>query len=316
MLNHALCKMLTIAAAAIAITTSGCLNDSPASPSPVEGKAGTASLITQESPSTPSGKTARSANTSGTTGHGRQRATTEGGSDGGETPGPVVDLTWNPPTTGGTPTSYTAVRERYDSQTIQASSCTTQAGTTECTANFDSLTLDPHYFEVRAVRNDRQGEGSTVRVTVRESQPESAPGPVTGLTATQISGTMDVVVSWTAPTGTRVDSYTVGPENNTVTMQASSCTTTPGSTTCTMTFADNAVGTHSFSVTATNGSGTSSATTTVTVSEASAPGAVQNVRGEQQGYRNVVTLSWEALTTGTASGYSITRGRTDTRRLS
>lgn len=85
----------------------------------------------------------------------------------------AVDLTWHPPTTGDTATSYYVTRELFEGQTIQASSCTTSEGTTTCRATFTALGCGTHWFSVRAQNAGGRSDGVGVSVTVTD-QPCSA----------------------------------------------------------------------------------------------------------------------------------------------
>ena len=300
--------MLLAVVTAAAVGCGG--EDTPAGPSATAPGAGGQIPVTQAYDGNgPSGPNAPGG---GAGGHARLAAGASGdsGSTTPESPGDVtnlagvqregenaVDLSWNPPTTGGDAGWYEATRESYDTQTVQASACTTEGGTTTCGVTFRHLTHDPHRFSVVARNAGGRSRGVGVQVTVTEST-VALPGAVSGLAGSQASGTTDVTLTWSAPSDSVVDSYSVsGPGSQSYTISASAC----GDTGCSQTFTSVGAGTHSFSVAAVNSAGTGTASSvTVTVTEASAPSAITGLSGEQVELLNHAKLTWNHDETATS----------------
>ena len=226
----------------------------------------------------------------------------------------AVRLTWEPPTTAGVPTLYTAMRFTSGIETIDPHDCDTSRTPTVCEVVYDALTYDPWTFTVYASNAAGSGERSSVNVTVTEQTASSnVPAAVTNLTATQAAADEDVVVSWDEPvestTAGAAASYAVGYTTTDVrTVESSSCSISG----CSETFNDVAPGERTWTVTPVNtaGSGTA-ATVTITVVDRAAegpPGPVTNAAATQVGDTNAADVTWEAPTTGgSVTGYTVTR---------
>ena len=218
----------------------------------------------------------------------------------------IVDLTWNPPTTGGEPTQYYVLRESYDSQTVNHSNCTTQSGTTRCTATFSGLSHDPHHFTVQAQNNSGTSPGVTIQVSVT-AHTVSLPGPVGTLAGTQTAGTTDVVLRWTAAEAV-VDYYaTTGPASSALNVQPDTCTATA----CSVTYEAVGTGAHTFTAAAVNSAGTgtsSSIQVTVTETIAGPPATPTEFTATQVGFSNKATLTWNPVEGATSYTASYTSG--------
>ena len=293
-----------------AALAAACGDDNPTGPSPIDGQS--ASSFTPQTPAAPPGTTA--ANQHRDTSRNAQRSTNTGSepaATSGEVPGPVsnltgeqvtgrnaVKLTWNPPTTGGTATSYTASRDWMAEVTVNASDCSSTVGaTTDCSTTYEFLTYDMFNFGVRGANDAGYGEASYVRVTVTEPENTNVPGTVRNLAATQATDNEDVTVRWDPPTestttSAAVDTYTVDAGNNWLaTVQSSSC-----SRSCSTTLENMSVGSQRIGVSGTNMQGTGeSAEVRIEVVDRTAQGppeAVQNLTASQVGRTNTVTVTW------------------------
>ena len=197
-----------------------------------------------------------------------------------------VSVTWNAPTiTGGSEIESYLVTSKPGSRSCTTSSVLMASPVTSCIVS--GLTPGVSYtFSVRAT-NDIGASGPSLPSNSVVAPGRAAPSEPRNVTA--IAGRRLAVVSWLAPTSTggrRITRYTVTSNPNTRT-----CTTT-GALTCNVTGLTPGVA-YTFTVTATSSNGTSLASdpsAPVTVTSASSPGAVRNLRASRlvQG----LTITW------------------------
>ena len=318
--------------AAIALASASCSPETPTSPTPIQEAGATGGPTQPTAPpaatSTDLGTVASgdprngpATTTTGSSRHGSAVTTTATGNapgavtsfSGAQVSGQnAVRLTWSPPTTGGTPTSYSTTRGGYDTHTVQATSCSTT-----CETTYDALTHDEHQFSVEAINDTGRGEESWLAVTVSASNSTSTPGTVTNLTASQAAANEDVTVSWSEPVvdttaatppGEAADYRVEATSTNWVSVASSAC----ASTGCSHTFTNLGAGSHTITVTPSNTAGSGpAASVSITVvdrSEAAAPGPVTGLTATQVGDTNAADITWSAPTTGGAViRYGVTR---------
>jgi hypothetical protein len=221
-----------------------------------------------------------------------------------------VDLTWNAPATGGTPTSYKITP--YIGATAQAT--TTVTGTPPATSKtITGLTSGQTYtFTVQAINGTGSGTASSASnaVTPQASGPPSAPSAVAGKPATK-----SALVTWTAPSnqgGSAISSYTVTPYIG-ATAQTATTVAAPA-TSKTITGLTNGAD-YTFKVTATNADGTgpasgASATVTpdITVFDFAEPGTIDG--GDTNGVELGVKFRTDFA--GSATGVRFYKAATNT----
>ena len=190
-----------------------------------------------------------------------------------------VSLSWDAPSTGSAPTSYT----------VTGGGTASVSGTTATITGLADATA--YTFSVTA--SNAAGTGSATQIAVTTG----TPGAVGNLTATSV-GTTSVSLSWNAPaSGGTPTSYTV----------TGGGTASVSGTTATISGLTDATA-YTFSVTASNAAGTGSAAQVAVTT--GTPGTVGNLTATSVGTTSV-SLSWNAPASGgTPTSYTVTGGGT------
>ncbi len=193
-----------------------------------------------------------------------------------------LTVSWNAPTTGDAPTSYTVSVPGQPDCTIDL--VANPSAPLSCT--FTGLTNGTSYTATIVASN---AKGNATGVTA-SATPATAPSAPTGVTTS--AGNGSVTVSWTAPSatgGSAITSYTV-----TASPGGATCTVNAPATSCTVSGLTNGTN-YTFAVTATNGAGTSTSSGTASTSpQATAPGAPTNVAAT--GNDGQADVTWTAPT--------------------
>ena len=262
-----------------------------------------------------------------------------------DTPANEAEISWNPPTTGSPAASYAV--SHYGSAPPQyiwmpgeaipasygpwsAGHCLVERGVTVCTVTYDGLGGDTHRFSVTPRTGPVEVDGvySEVAVTIGDCSGSttdpptvddipSPPGEVRTLTAWQVTGTLDVLVSWDTPAAqSGVDaptSYMLTGDGESATLSAGACAVTAARPDCDYTFEDLDTGSRTFEVAAVNGDGTGTASSARIMVEAlPPPGPVQALSAAQRGTTGQVTISWLPSATGSPVTYTVVLDGTDT----
>ena len=320
-------------AAALAITAAlgSCGGDeAPAGPSPITATGGAGSM-THAAAAAPGTAGPVTGTTSGTR---REAAYRSDGDSGTSTtpatpPGAVgnlagrqvdgdnsVRLTWNPPLASGSEdtsvTAYTAVREIYDTQTINATDCSSRDGKTICESTFQYLTYDPHTFSVSATNAAGTGETTTISVTVSETTTTTTGPALTARftnTPTDHDGSTQFTIGLTFSEETSVSYRTLAGDAITATNaavtgarrqnrgsnQAWTISVQPSAVetiALTLPAADDSTCSNSGAVCTADGRAVSADATRTIPARVSAPGAVRNLHGAQVGTTNALTATW------------------------
>jgi hypothetical protein len=126
----------------------------------------------------------------------------------------AATVTWSPPTTGGPVASYTVTATSPDSGTLPSESPCTVAASATLSCAFTAMAIDKAYqFTVRAVNAVDGTDAAPTTAVV-----PAAPAAPAGVQAVLGDAPGKVTVTWNAPTGGAVTTYTVTPQS--VTPQA------------------------------------------------------------------------------------------------
>jgi large repetitive protein len=223
----------------------------------------------------------------------------------------AVTLSWGAPANGGSAITDYYV---YEGTSAGAESTTAVCTVTETTCTLSGLTTGtPYYFDVEATNIAGYSSPSNEVRTVAGVNLPSVPST---LTASTITGSSGVTLSWTAPTnngGSPLTGYDVYEGTNTsqVSTLAVCPLSPPTSTSCTVSDLTTGIP-YYFDVVATNVAGPSAASTTVAsvpgVNPPSAPSGLTVTATTM----NSITLTWNASTNdgGAAVTYDVYEGTT------